>query len=581
MKKYQQFFWLYDYKNLLRISITAILTVLSSPQNFAQPDTIQTNVPALKSVYANDFYVGCILSYRNIGFPSDSYVPGQSNVATPNGGYLVKFHMNSMTPGNNMKPQYTVDLASSAAGYAAASDSNVKDSINTHPVVKFNGDMIAQLNWAKRQGLTFRGHTLVWHNQTPTQFFRTGYTSTGVYLTKDKMKARLENYIKSIISLLHSGWPGLLSAVDVVNEAVDDGTHKVRTAGNEWYTVFGDSTYIMDAFQFARKYTVQYGETQIKLYYNDYSTDNSDKADGIVRLLTPIYQKSYLDGIGMQEHNSLTVPAAQNFINSYNKFYPICNEMAVTEIDVNTGTSNPSTALLSQQANQYGQLFKCFVERSYKSGRGKIISVTKDGLNDQYTFVNGATSLWDKYNQCKPAFYAVANVGINYNALDSLISYSDTLKSGNYTTVSWSSFTAAFDFAKSMIEQNYSVYTSACETLAQAKDSLEHAIDALETATTDAGTFKINYPQAFSLDQNYPNPFNPTTRIKYSIPHYGYVSLKVYDLLGREVATLFEGLRKTGSYTVVFDGSNLVSGVYLYRLKTNNFLQTKKFLLLK
>jgi hypothetical protein len=94
--------------------------------------------------------------------------------------------------------------------------------------------------------------------------------------------------------------------------------------------------------------------------------------------------------------------------------------MAVTEFDVATGTSNPSAAILTMQANQYGQLFKCFVERSYRSGRGKIINVSKDGLNDVYTFqTNQASSLWNAQDQCKPAFFAVVHVGLN--VLDSLI----------------------------------------------------------------------------------------------------------------------------------------------------------------
>lgn len=569
-------------KFLLYAVVILILSAPFSSYVSAQTDTIQTNVPSLKNVYAHDFYIGCILSYRNIGFPSDPYVAGQSAVVTPNGGYLVKFHMNSMTPGNNMKPQYTVDISSSASAYTTAKDSTARDSINTHPVVYFNGDMIAQLNWAQRQGFTFRGHTLVWHNQTPTQFFRTGYTSAGTYLTKAKMTERLDNYIKSIISLIHVNWPGLFSAIDVVNEAIDDGTDKVRTTGNEWYTVFSDSTYIMDAFQFARKYTDQYGETQIKLYYNDYNTDNQTKADGIVRLLTPIYQAGYLDGIGMQNHNSLTVPTAQNFIASYNKFYPICSEMAVTELDVTTGTSNPSVSVLAQQANQYGQLFKCFVERSYKSGRGKIINVSKDGLNDQYTFVStGATSLWDKNNQCKPAFYAAANVGIYYNDIDSLIAFTDTLKESNYTTTSWLELSSALTFVKNIKDQNYSVSVSAADALSSAKDSLETAVRDLVKITSDVSFDKNNQPKIFSLGQNYPNPFNPTTRIKYSVPQDGYVSLKVYNLLGREVADIFEGFHFAGSYSVVFNGSKLSSGVYLYQLKTNNFLQTRKLIVLK
>jgi endo-1,4-beta-xylanase len=186
---------------------------------------------------------------------------------------LIRYHTNSMSPGNNMKPMYTVNFTACADEYSAAATQAQKDSINIHPIIQFNGNLIAQLNWAQRQGFTFRGHTLVWHNQTPTAFFRTGYSSTASYVSKDTMILRMHNYIHEVIRVLHESWPGLLSAMDVVNEAIDDGTGKVRTSGNDWYTVFHDSSYVMDAFQFAREASVEYGETQMKLYYNDYNTE--------------------------------------------------------------------------------------------------------------------------------------------------------------------------------------------------------------------------------------------------------------------------------------------------------------------
>ncbi len=217
-----------------------VLSVACSPYVFPQSDTIQTTVPHLKDVFAHDFYIGCLLSYRNVGFPTDPYVTGQSSVITPNGGYLIQYHMNSMSPGNNMKPMYTVNITGSAAAYSAAATQAQKDSINIHPSVRFNGDLIAQLNWAQRQGFTFRGHTLVWHNQTPTEFFRTGYSSTAPFVSKDTMAVRMDFYIGEVIRLLHQTWPGLLSAVDVVNEAIDDGTGKFRTTTNGWYSPFHD-----------------------------------------------------------------------------------------------------------------------------------------------------------------------------------------------------------------------------------------------------------------------------------------------------------------------------------------------------
>ena len=88
-------------------------------------------------------------------------------------------------------------------------------------------------------------------------------------------------------------------------------------------------------------------------------------------------------------------------------------------------------------------------------------------------------------------------------------------------------------------------------------------------------------PREFALSQNYPNPFNPVTKIKYTLPRYSRISLTVYDMLGNEVTTLFEGMQPAGEYNVTFNGSELSSGVYYYRMKADNFMETKKFLLLK
>jgi hypothetical protein len=85
----------------------------------------------------------------------------------------------------------------------------------------------------------------------------------------------------------------------------------------------------------------------------------------------------------------------------------------------------------------------------------------------------------------------------------------------------------------------------------------------------------------FELYQNYPNPFNPITHITYSVHTSGYITLKVYNLIGQEVKTIFEDVRQPGDYTVTFDGKGLSSGVYLYQLRSENFVETKKLLLLK
>jgi hypothetical protein len=88
-------------------------------------------------------------------------------------------------------------------------------------------------------------------------------------------------------------------------------------------------------------------------------------------------------------------------------------------------------------------------------------------------------------------------------------------------------------------------------------------------------------PHQYELAQNYPNPFNPTTLINYSIPQKGYVSLKVYNLLGREVATLIAGVQEAGNYSAPFDGTGLASGVYFYRLQAGSVSITKKLVFMK
>ena len=88
-------------------------------------------------------------------------------------------------------------------------------------------------------------------------------------------------------------------------------------------------------------------------------------------------------------------------------------------------------------------------------------------------------------------------------------------------------------------------------------------------------------PKDYTLSQNYPNPFNPSTKIDYSLPKAGNVVIKVYDMLGKEVATLVDGYRSAGSYSTDFNAANLSSGIYVYELRSNKFVSIKKMILLK
>src|SRR5438876_5376778 len=88
-------------------------------------------------------------------------------------------------------------------------------------------------------------------------------------------------------------------------------------------------------------------------------------------------------------------------------------------------------------------------------------------------------------------------------------------------------------------------------------------------------------PQSFDISQNYPNPFNPATTVKYQIPKQAYVSLKLYDALGRETAVLFEGEQAAGYYRAVVDGTNLASGLYFFKITAGDFSKVIKMNLIK
>jgi hypothetical protein len=133
--------------------------------------------------------------------------------------------------------------------------------------------------------------------------------------------------------------------------------------------------------------------------------------------------------------------------------------------------------------------------------------------------------------------------------------------------------------AKNAWAADYSASVSAATTLGVANDNLKSAIRNLVQTVV----------KAFALAQNYPNPFNPTAVINYQLPATSTISLKLYDLLGREKMTLSEGSLQPGDYNATLDARGLAAGVYFYRLtaneigggQTNSYVETKKLMVLK
>lgn len=111
--------------------------------------------------------------------------------------------------------------------------------------------------------------------------------------------------------------------------------------------------------------------------------------------------------------------------------------------------------------------------------------------------------------------------------------------------------------------------------------SLQWGSSSVDVGLTGTGDDNDKFILSYKMESNYPNPFNPKTLIRYRIPESGMVSLKVYDLLGNEVASLVNEFQPLGSYEVNFDGADMGSGVYFYQLQSGNYTSTRKMLLIK
>ncbi|MFH1213023.1 MAG: family 43 glycosylhydrolase [Candidatus Neomarinimicrobiota bacterium] len=225
---------------------------------------------------------------------------------------------------------------------------------------------------------------------------------------------------------------------------------------------------------------------------------------------------------------------------------------------------------------------------------GTALSRKTDGICSLDNIHHGDWALYagvefgnDEYEKSPDSLSFTASCGASGGVIEVWI---DSLDSGTKiaernisNTSSWSTFMTFSTNIISPVIGNHDVYLKFKGTGTDKLFMLKW-LNFIEKSNPDTSEDKLNpslLPYKFELGQNYPNPFNPTTVIKYSIFRNSYVSLKVFDLTGREVASLFDGYRDAGNYAVLFDGSKLVSGIYFCRMKAEDFIQTKKLVVLK
>ncbi len=326
---------------------------------------------------------------------------------------VVEHHFNSVTLTNLMKPTFLLD--------EDGCRENAKNGSETEVAVKFDS-VDKTLQWCKDNGVQMRGHTLIWHAQTPDWFFKVGYKSSGDYVDYDTMNARMESYIKGVLEYVQKEYPGVIYCWDVVNEAVEpaaydpDSPFGIRTKhgdgmtqDNLWYKTLGVD-YVELAFTYARKYA----DPEVKLFYNDFNTFQSKKRDFIYALADDLKSKGLIDGIGMQAYWTGGWFSPDDVEFAINKFGSLGLEIHITELSLHTDGNQLDDFNLKKQADNYKMYFEMF-QRCDTDGGGNanITAVTIFGLMDGFVFYdNDSTSyaLLDTNFQPKPNFYAIQDV---------------------------------------------------------------------------------------------------------------------------------------------------------------------------
>lgn len=293
------------------------------------------NVPSLHRVFEDYFAIGAAVN-KNI---------------LQNQQELLKKHYNSLTAENDMK----FESLQPQEG-------------------QFHFDFADELvSFAQAQGMQVRGHTLVWHNQTPSWVFAGADRNT--------LLARLETHISTVVAR----YRGRIASWDVVNEAIED-TEAYSLRKTPWLEIIGED-YIAKAFHFAHA-----ADPAAQLFYNDYNESNPEKREKIYALVKSLLERGVpIHGVGLQAHWNLSRPSQDEIRAAIERYASLGLKLHITEMDVSvfdfedrrTDLTEPTEQMQKLQEERYDQFFQLF--REYKD---VISNVTFWGAADDYTWLD-------------------------------------------------------------------------------------------------------------------------------------------------------------------------------------------------
>lgn len=346
----------------------------------------------LKDEFANYFRVGNIL---NAGTVKNSTITAS---------FLKDY--NSVECENETKPDATL-VQSQCSG------TNIGVSLKNAASI---------MDFCVNNHLAMRGHTLVWHSQTPVWFFKENFDANGNWVSSAVMDQRMETYIKNLFQAIQTQYPELnLYAYDVANECISDDQNRTANYGgtrepgenisgqSPWVQIYGSNAFVEKAFTYARKYAPE----GCQLYYNDYNEYWDHKRDAIYSMCKSLYEKGLLDGIGMQSHinaNYDGFSGVSAYTTAMKKFLSIGCDVQITELDI---TMENGKYTLQQQADKYKAIFQAAMDwNKNPTSDGRVTAVCIWGPDDANTWIKTENTplLYDTNHQPKLAYTTLTSM---------------------------------------------------------------------------------------------------------------------------------------------------------------------------
>ena len=307
---------------------------------------------------------------------------------------IVLNDFNSVTAENEGKPER---ILNQKACQELAKTDETQVAITTQPFEKI-------YDFCEAHHIGVRHHTFVWFDQTPSWFFRKNYENNGALVSKSVMIARMENFIKTTLEAINSRWPGLVYAIDVSNEGVQNGGIRKKDNNNNnpnlWYETIGD-----DFVYYAFKYARQYAEADQALYYNDYAYDydTNNCKFALNTLLKDAIAEELIDGVGIQGHldtNNFSLDAVMKDAEMIKEKGLKCQ---ITELDITTNGN--SQTQFNDQKNAFKRLATRVLQENAE-GKTNIDAIVFWGVKDDQSWKRNQYPLMFNNNYGKkPAYY--------------------------------------------------------------------------------------------------------------------------------------------------------------------------------